>query len=53
MQAVEMIMAEMRRTFSDQTLVPRSIELDWFLWQAGEKRRDVSEPHHRVLTIFY
>ena len=52
-QAVEMIIQQMRKTFEDQSLVPRSLELDWFLWQAGEKRRDVSDPHHRVLTIFY
>ncbi|QDZ24427.1 queuosine salvage protein [Chloropicon primus] len=52
-RAVEMILEEMRRTFKDASLVPMSIELDWFLWKEGEKRRDVSDPHHRVLTIFY
>jgi len=51
--AVEMIMEEMKRTFEDASLVPKSIELDWFLWRTGEARRSVSEPHHRVLTIFY
>jgi hypothetical protein len=52
-QAVERIIQRMRETFKDAAVVPRSLELDWFLWQAGEKRRDVSDPHHRVLTIFY
>ena len=46
----EMIMAEMRRTFTDQSLVPRSIELDWFLWQAGEKRRNRFTPRSSTPT---
>ena len=50
---MERIIERMRETFKDAAVVPRSLELDWFLWQAGEKRRDVSDPHHRVLTIFY
>ena len=29
------------------------IELDWLLWQKGEKIKDTIKPHHRTLTIFY
>lgn len=29
------------------------IELDWLLWQIGEKTKDSLEPHHRTLTIYY
>ena len=30
-----------------------SVELDWRLWQKGERRKDEMAPHHRTLTIFY
>jgi hypothetical protein len=31
-----------------------SVEVDWYLWQEGEARKDVDlHPHHRVNTIFY
>ena len=29
------------------------IEIDWLLWQQGEKIKDDIAPHHRTLTIFY
>jgi hypothetical protein len=29
------------------------VEVDWTLWQAGEKRLNDLKPHHRTLTIFY
>jgi hypothetical protein len=29
------------------------IEIDWLLWQRGEKIKDAIKPHHRVLTIYY
>ena len=29
------------------------IEIDWLLWQIGEKRKDEIPPHHRTLTIYY
>ena len=51
--AVEVILEEMREAFEDKALVPKSIELDWFLWREGENRREVSDPHHRALTVFY
>ena len=29
------------------------VELDWLLWQKGEKLKETLKPHHRTLTIFY
>lgn len=29
------------------------IEIDWLLWQQGEKIKDEIAPHHRTLTIYY
>ena len=29
------------------------IELDWLLWQKGEKIKNSIKPHHRTLTTFY
>ena len=29
------------------------IEVDWLLWQIGEKVKDVIPPHHRTRTIYY
>ncbi|CAI2372761.1 unnamed protein product [Moneuplotes crassus] len=31
----------------------KSIEVDWILWQMGEKKLDEMKPHHRTLSIFY
>lgn len=28
-------------------------EVDWLLWQWGEKMKDDIAPHHRTLTIYY
>jgi len=30
-----------------------AIEIDWILWQRGEKSKDTLTPHHRTLTIYY
>lgn len=29
------------------------VEIDWLLWQQGEKIKDEIAPHHRTLTIYY
>ena len=50
---MEAIREAMVLSYEDASFVPNSVELDWWLWQAGEKRRDVSEPHHRVRTVYY
>jgi hypothetical protein len=31
----------------------KSIEIDWYLWQEGEKLKDEIFPHHRTKTIYY
>lgn len=30
-----------------------SYEVDWLLWQMGEKSLESMKPHHKVLSIFY
>ncbi len=30
-----------------------AVELDWYLWQLGERAKDAIAPHHRVNTVFY
>lgn len=32
---------------------PTSIEVDWWLWEQGEKNRRSHRPHHRTLTVYY
>jgi hypothetical protein len=31
----------------------KSIEVDWFLWEEGEKNLKNIVNHHRTLTIYY
>ena len=38
---------------STTSLLLTSVEIDWYLWQEGEERKDNLLPHHRVNTIFY
>ncbi|EFJ39686.1 hypothetical protein VOLCADRAFT_120119 [Volvox carteri f. nagariensis] len=33
--------------------LPHAIQLDWWLWEIGERDRATHPPHHRTLTIFY
>ena len=33
--------------------LPLTIQLDWWLWEQGEKSRASHPPHHRTLTIYY
>ena len=30
-----------------------SVEVDWLLWQEGERVKEELPPHHRTQTIFY
>ena len=30
-----------------------SVQLDWWLWELGEREKDTLKPHHRVMTIYY
>lgn len=32
---------------------PMAIQLDWWLWEVGEKAREAHPPAHRTLTIYY
>ncbi|KAG2492024.1 hypothetical protein HYH03_009753 [Edaphochlamys debaryana] len=33
--------------------LPHAIQLDWWLWETGERERLRHPPHHRTLTTFY
>eukprot|EP00808_Paulinella_micropora_P001096 g16979.t1 len=49
--AVELLCAEQRKLFPENFLHP--FQLDWLLWERGEKLLAEMRPHHRVLTIYY
>lgn len=49
-QAVEMISEKLQGTEKHKL---NSVEVDWFLWQVGEKMKDDLVGHHRVFSIFY
>lgn len=49
-RVVEMIKAHLDSKFNKKLM---SIEIDWILWQYGEKNLDKMPNHHRVLTVFY
>lgn len=33
--------------------LPITIQLDWWLWEVGEKSRNSHPPPHKTLTIYY
>lgn len=43
----------MQQVFQQKGINLFVIEIDWLLWQIGEKRKDEIPPHHRTLTIYY
>jgi hypothetical protein len=47
--AVELVKRELHELHKPLT----SVEVDWLLWQQGEKSRGALRPHHRTLTWFY
>ena len=51
--AVEKIMAKIRQDDFLSPKITNSYEVDWLLWQMGEKRLAEMKPHHKVLSIFY
>ncbi len=53
-EAVEVLKRALQeRSSKDGCVVPHSVQLDWFLWETGEKGRDTAPPHHRTQTTFY
>lgn len=48
--AVEMLRDRIRDKCGYQLT---SVEVDWLLWNWGEKVKDSIAPHHRTLTIYY
>ena len=52
-QVVEMITEEIRKDEFLKDHIKCSYEVDWLLWQMGEKSLADMKPHHKVLSIFY
>ena len=53
-QAIEVIRGALHdRHGRDGCPVPHSVQLDWYLWEQGERQRNCSPPHHRTVTSFY
>jgi hypothetical protein len=48
--AVEKMKEEFKKKYKRDIL---SLEVDYLLWNEGERLRKDMKPHHRVLTIFY
>ena len=51
--AVEQIMAKIRASETLSPVIKNSYEVDWLLWQMGERQLGEMKPHHKVLSIFY
>ena len=51
--AVEKIISKIRADDFLVKHVKNSYEVDWLLWQMGERSLDSMKPHHKVLSIFY
>ena len=51
--AVERIMSRIRKDDFLSAQVKNSYEVDWLLWQMGEKKLGEMKAHHKVLSIFY
>ena len=51
--AVEMILDQIRADTFLNERIKNSYEVDWLLWQMGEKELKEMKPHHKVLSIFY
>ena len=50
---VEQIMSEIKKNTELSKTLKNSYEVDWLLWQMGEKQLSQLKPHHRVKSIFY
>ena len=44
---------QLKQAVADAEHRPSSVQLDWWLWDYGERNRHVHAPHHRTLTIYY
>lgn len=54
--AVERLRGELQRRLAAegrQAQHLRSVTLDWWLWEEGERNIQRHRPHHRTLTIYY
>jgi hypothetical protein len=44
---------KIRRGLEQMGKALRAFEIDWILWNMGQKRSFKARPHHRTVTIFY
>ena len=51
-QAVELLKESVGKVHGPEC-VPTSVQLDWWLWAAGERSRGHDPHHHRTHTIYY
>lgn len=51
--AVEQIIERIRQDDYLKNKIKCSYEVDWLLWQLGEKSLGEMKPHHRVKSVFY
>ena len=51
--AVEMVLEDIKLNGQGKIPITCSYEVDWLLWQMGEKSLDQLKPHHKVKSIFY
>ncbi len=50
--AVDRLCAAIEATFG-AAATPHALQLDWWLWERGERTRGTAAPHHRTHTIYY
>lgn len=53
-RAATVVATELLRQYLERLGIElMTVEVDWLLWQRGEKQRETLKPHHRTRTIFY
>lgn len=48
-----LLVEKLKEKFREKDININSVEIDWLLWNWGERMKDEILPHHRTLTIFY
>jgi hypothetical protein len=51
-QAVELLRDRISSKREDKPC-PTAVQIDWWLWETGERTRASDPPHHRTITVFY
>ena len=55
MITVDSILGRIQEIGSDalKNQIKYAYQVDWLLWQIGEKSLNEMKPHHRVCSVFY